>query len=173
MGDHVLEPEVGLLPQDCGIDSIWWTYEGLGAYRKVDLGFRDVKLNPKFIKCLFRDTSYAFLLFNDCRTGRGYQVQIPITTSGTYSKRSSGINSFDPKFSVADGMIAYTDRGNIYVEDVVTGKKAMMTFGQATDMDYDAIHETLDSVNITQERIYVKIKLNGKWEELEKKIKLE
>ncbi len=98
---------------------------------------------------------------------------LPFGKSGQFSKRSSGINNLDPKFAVADGMIAYTDRGNIYVEEAATGKKAMMTFGEATDMDYDVIHETLDSVNITPERIYVKIKLKGKWEELEKKISLE
>jgi hypothetical protein len=173
LGTHPLRPGLALLPQDCGVDSILWTYDGMGFYRKVDLGFNDVKLNPQFIKCLFRDTSYAFLLFNDCQTGRGYQIQIPITKSGIYSKRSSGINSFDKKFDVEDGMLAYTDRGNIYVEEAATGKKAMMTFGQATDLDYDVIHDILDSVQVTRERIYVRIKLNNKWEELEKKIKLE
>ena len=89
------------------------------------------------------------------------------------SKRSSGINNIDPKFSVADNLVVFTDRGNIYVEEPATGKKAMMTFGQATEMDYDAIHETLDSVNVTNTRIWVKIKLDGKWKEIEKNITLE
>ncbi|MBL0232907.1 MAG: hypothetical protein IPQ08_04490 [Chitinophagaceae bacterium] len=172
-GSHPLKPEVILLPQDCGIDSILWTYDGMGFYRKVDLGYSNVKLNPAFISCLFRDTSYAFLLFNDCITGRGYQVKIPITKSGSYSKRSSGINSFDKKFSVEEGMLAYTDRGNIYVEEIATGRQAMMTFGQATELDYDAIHDILDSVKVTRDNIYVRIRLNDKWEELQKKIKLE
>ena len=171
-GDHALKPELILLPQDCGIDSILWTYEGMGFYRKVDLGFSDVKLNPAFIKCYFRDTSYAFLLFNDCITGRGYQVMIPVSKSGSYSKRSSGINRFDPKFNIEEGMLAYTDRGNIYVEEIATGKQAMMTFGQATELDYETIHETIDSVMVTRNDIYVKIRLNNKWEELQKKIKL-
>ncbi len=172
-GTHPLKPELILLPQDCSIDSILWTYEGMGFYRKVDLGYSDVKLNPSYIQCFFRDTSYAFLLFNDCITGRGYQVKIPITKSGSYSKRSSGINSLDKKFNIEDGMLAYTDRGNIYVEEIATGKQAMMTFGQATDLDYDVIHDVLDSVKVTRENIYVKIRMNNKWEELQKKIKLE
>lgn len=172
-GSHPLKPELILLPQDCGIDSILWTYDGMGFYRKVDLGYSDVKLNPAFIQCFFRDTSYAFLLFNDCMTGRGYQVKIPITKSGSYSKRSSGINSLDKKFNIEEGMMAYTDRGNIYVEEIATGKQAMMTFGQATELDYDAIHDILDSVKVTKENIYVKIRLKDKWEELQKKIKLE
>lgn len=171
-GEHMLKPEVILLPQDCGVDSILWTFEGMGSYRKVDLGFSDVKLNPAYIKCYFRDTSYAFLLFNDCITGRGYQIMIPVSRSGNYSKRSSGINRFDPKFNIEEGMLAYTDRGNIYVEEIATGKQAMMTFGQATDLDYDAIHETIDSVKVTRHDIYVKIRLQNKWEELQKNIKL-
>ena len=172
-GTHPLKPELILLPKDCGIDSILWTYDGMGLYRKVDLGYSDVKLNPAYIQCFFRDTSYAFLLFNDCITGRGYQVKIPIAKTGSYSKRSSGINSLDKKFNIEEGMLAYTDRGNIYVEEIATGKQAMMTFGQATDLDYDVIHDVLDSVKVTRENIYVKIRLNNKWEELQKKIKLE
>ena len=171
-GDHPLKPYVYLLPDNCGVDSLLWSYQGAETNRKTDLGYSGIKLNPKFVRCLFKDTAHACLIFNDCVSGRGYQVVLPFSKTGIISKRSSGINNLDPKFSVSDEMIAYTDRGNIYVEEVTTGKKAMMTFGQATDMDYDVIHETLDSVNITRERIYVKIKLNGKWEELEKKVTL-
>ena len=69
--------------------------------------------------------------------------------------------------------MANTDRGNIYVEDMATGKKAMMTFGQKLDVDYDAIHEHIDSVNITNSRIWVKVKIGDAWKELEKKIVLE
>ena len=44
--------------------------------------------------------------------------------------RRSGINSFDPKFSIADGLVAYSDGGNIFVEELTTGKTATMTFGE-------------------------------------------
>lgn len=69
-------------------------------------------------------------------------------------------------------MIAYSDKGNVFVEELVTGKKAMMTFGKALDIDYDVIHETIDSVNITPQRIWVKVKIDGEWKELEKNIEL-
>jgi hypothetical protein len=112
------------------------------------------------------------MLFNDCLTGRGYQVKLPFDKKSNISKKSSGINNFDHKFSVADDLIAYTDRGNIFVEDITTGKKEMMTFGKATDINYDVIHETIDSVNITPARIWVKVKIDGEWKVLEKNITL-
>lgn len=87
--------------------------------------------------------------------------------------RTSGINNIDPKFSIAGNLLAYTDRGNIYVEDITTGKKAMMTFGENLEIDYDVIHEYIDSVNITNSRIWVKVKIKDNWKELEKKIVLE
>ena len=83
--------------------------------------------------------------------------------------KTSGINNIDPKFSVSDNLIAYTDRGNIFVEDINTGKKALMTFGEKLEIDYDAIHEYIDSVNITNSRIWVKVKVKDGWKELEKK----
>ncbi|HEY2720795.1 MAG TPA: hypothetical protein VGI82_03660, partial [Chitinophagaceae bacterium] len=89
-----------------------------------------------------------------------------------FMKSSTAINNFDPKFSVADSLLAYTDKGNIIVEDISTGKQENMTFGKALDFDFDAIHETLDSVNITRNRIWAKAKINGEWKELEKTISL-
>ena len=145
----------------------------MGTNRKTAFDYKDITLNKDFVRCIFKDTGYVFLLFNDCKTGRGFQIKLPYNKTASLSKRSSGINNIDPKFSVADNLVAFTDRGNIYVEEPATGKKAMMTFGQGTDMDYDAIHETLDSVNVTSSRIWVKIKIDGKWKELEKNITLE
>jgi hypothetical protein len=55
---------------------------------------------------------------------------------------------------------------------MATGKIAQMTFGKALDIDYDAIHEFIDSVNVTSERIWVKVKIDNDWKELEKKIVL-
>jgi hypothetical protein len=56
---------------------------------------------------------------------------------------------------------------------MTTGKKAMMTLGKAIDIDYNAIHDHVDSVNITKDRIWAKVKIDDKWEELEKKITFE
>ena len=74
---------------------------------------------------------------------------------------------------MADSLLAYTDKGNIFVEDISTGKKATLTFGSSLDFDFDAIHETLDSVNITRNRIWAKVKIDGDWKALEKSITLQ
>ena len=175
-GEFPLKPYVYITPKNCGPDSIIWSYKGLGNNRKM--GFTSllrnpVSVNPKFIRCFFRDTAVVFIMLNDCITGRGYQVRLPFDKKKNIEPKSSGINNFDPKFSVSDNLLVNTDRGNIYVEDMITGKKAMMTFGKALDIDYDAIHDHIDSVNVTADRIWVKIKVDEKWVEKEKKITLE
>jgi hypothetical protein len=130
-------------------------------------------LNKEYVRCYIKDTAYAWLFFNDCATGRGFQLKLPFSKAANFGIKSSGINNLDPKFAVDDNLVVNTDRGNIYVEDMVTGKKAMMTFGKATDIDYDAVHEVLDTVNVTSSRIWVKVKVDGAWKELEKNITLE
>ena len=158
------------------MDTLIWSYEGMGINRKVGLADflnNKVYLNKDYVRCFIKDTAYAWVLFNDCSNGRGYSLKLPFNKSATIGRKSSNINNLDPKFYLADNMTAYTDRGNIYVEDMETSKKAMMTFGKALDIDYDAIHEYIDSVNVTRERIWVKVKIDGNWKELEKKITLE
>ena len=175
-GDHKLKPYLYISVRDCKPDTITWSYSGMGVNRKM--GFEDLmnttmKLNKDYIRVVIVDTAHAWLIFNDCATGRGYQLKLPFDKVKTIGRKSSGINNLDSKFDVDNSLVAYTDRGNIFVEDIATGKTAMMTFGVATDMDYDAIHETLDSVNVTPSRIWVKVKIDDEWKELEKKIKLE
>ncbi len=85
---------------------------------------------------------------------------------------TGALNSFDPKFSVAPDLRAYTDRGSIYVIDINTGKEAMMTFKETYDIDFDKIHEVVDSVNVTNKRIYVALKKEGKVVPIEKAIEL-
>ena len=48
----------------------------------------------------------------------------------------------------------------------------MMTFGKQLDINYEDLHQTLDSVNITATRIWAKVKIDDKWQELEKNITL-
>lgn len=172
-GDHPLHPQVFINPANCVPATISWRHDGLGAVRTTEFGFSSVQINKDLIRCVFNDTSYVFVLFNDCLTGRGYQIKLPFSKEGTISKRSSGINNTDPKFNVSDDMIAYTDRGNIFVEEVQSGKKAMMTFGKALDIDYDEIHEFIDSVSVSNQRIWVRVKVDNEWKDLEKKIKPE
>jgi hypothetical protein len=58
------------------------------------------------------------------------------------------------------------------VDDIASGREEIMTFGQRVDIDYDAIHEALDSVNITPTRVWARVKVNGAWKEMEKNITL-
>ena len=47
-----------------------------------------------------------------------------------------------------------------------------MTFKEAYQVDYDKIHETIDSIHVTKDRIYVKLLKEGKEVPLEKKVSL-
>lgn len=48
-----------------------------------------------------------------------------------------------------------------------------MTFGEPLPIDYDALHDHIDSVNVTNSRIWVKILVGKNWVEKEKNIVLE
>jgi hypothetical protein len=174
---HELKPYIYISTANCLPDSVIWSYSGMGYNRKLsfeDFAGNKFSLNKNYMSCFFKDTSYAWLLYNDCTNGRGYFIKIPFNKKQNISRRGSALNKFDPKFAVADGMVAYTDRGNIFVEDMATGKKAMMTFGKMlADLDYDAMHEFIDSVNITPGRIWARIMMDKEWKTIEKNITLE
>jgi hypothetical protein len=175
-GTHKSKPYVYLSAKNCSADSIIWSYDGIESIRKTGFTYllnTTVNINKDYIRCYFKDADVAWLLFNDCATGRGFQIKLPYDKKQSFGLKSSGINNLDPKFSVVENLAANTDRGNIYIEDMATGKKAMMTFGQKLDIDYDDIHKHIDSVNITDTRIWVKVKVGDEWKELEKKIVLE
>jgi len=174
--DFSLRPYVFISASDCLPDSVIWSYEGMGINRK--LGFEDLAggrfpISKNAMICYIKDTSYAWLLFNDCQSGRGFFAKSPFDKKAHILRKSSAINRIDPKFAVAEGLVAYTDKGNIFVEEMATGKKAMMTFGVMTDMDYDAMHEVLDSVNITTNRIWARVKIENEWKTKEKPISLQ
>lgn len=174
---HKLRPYLYISAADCLPDSVIWSYSGLGINRKLsfeDFGGHKFNLNKDYMICYIKDTSYAWLVFNNCTSGRGYFAKIPFNKSENISRKGSALNKFDPKFAVADGLVAYTDRGNIFVEEMSTGKKAMMTFGEMiADLDYDAMHEFIDSVNITPNRIWVNVLFGKNWTPIEKNITLE
>ena len=173
--EHPLKPYVYISARDCNADTITWSYIDMGINRKLglpDLVGTTVKLNKDFISCYIKDTSYAWVLFNDCNNGRGYSLKIPFNKKENIGRKSSAINKFDPKFAVADGLVAYSDRGNLFVEDMATGKTAMMTFGAKVDIDYDAIHETVDSVSVTPTHVWARVKLDNEWKTFEKDISL-
>ena len=175
-GTHATNPTVAISMKNCLPDSIIWSHEGLDTKRKTGFTYligATVKVNKDFIQVKFKDNEYAWVLFNDCYTGRGFQIKLPYEKAANFSLKRSGINSLDPKFDIAENLIVNTDRGNIFIEDAYTGKKAMMTFGQKLDIDYDAIHEYIDSVQVTNEKVWVRIKVDNAWVDKEKKIVLE
>lgn len=174
--DHELKPYLFISASNCLPDSVIWSYSGMGINRK--LGFDDIagtkfKIDKNNISCFFFDTSYVWLLFNNCENGRGYFAKIPFDKKQNIMRKGSALNNFFPKYTIADGMVVYTDRGNLFAEEMATGKKAMMTFGEMVDMDYDAMYEVIDSVNISSTKIWAKVKLNKEWKIFEKAITLE
>lgn len=173
--EHPLKPYVYITARNCNADTLLWSYTDMGINRKIvlsDLLGTPVKLNKDFIHCYIKDTSYAWLSFNDCSNGRGYLLKVPFNKRDNIGRKSSALNNLDPKFAVADGLVAYSDRGNVFAEDMETGKTAMMTFGEKADIDYDAIHETIDSVNITPTRMWVRVKLAAGWQIFDKAVTL-
>ncbi|HNJ26366.1 MAG TPA: hypothetical protein PK319_08000 [Chitinophagaceae bacterium] len=174
-GEHPLKPYVIISGDNCKADTITWSFKSLKNYRKIsipDVMKRDIALNPDYLRCYIRDTSFAFVIFNDCISGRGYWLKLPFNKTADIGRKSGALNNFDRKFSMPDNIVAYTDRGNLFIEDITNGKTAMMSFGEDTGLDFDAIHETIDSVNITPARIWAKVNLGGKWTDMQKDIQL-
>ena len=174
-GNHQLMPRVAISVKNCLADSITWTHDALPANRQMHMGTllgNLVRLNKSAINFFIKDTSYAWVAFNDCLTGRGYLMQLPFDKKQSVRKMSSAVNSFDKKFVVADDLRAYADYSTIYVEDINTGKSEMMTFKEEYKIDWDDIHEVIDSVNISRNRIFVQLIKNGDKLPLEKQISL-
>lgn len=174
-GDHKLKPSVTISVKNCIADSITWAHDELPANRQMHMGTlldNLVRLNKSAISCFIKDTSYAWVAFNDCFTGRGYLMQLPFDKKQSVRKMSSAINSFDKKFVLPDDLRAYADYSTIYAEDINTGKKEQMTFKEEYKIDFNNIHEVIDSVNISHNRIFVQLIKNGEKLPLEKKISL-
>lgn len=166
---------VSISVKNCEPDSISWTHGEMAISRTVpfsDLANQDVRLNASAISCVIKDTSHAWLTFNDCITGRGFLFKLPFNKANNITKILGALNSFDPKFKVDEDLRAYTDRGSIFVVNINTGNEAMMTFKETYDIDFNKIHEKVDSINVTHKRIYVKLLKNGQEVPLEKAIDL-
>jgi hypothetical protein len=174
-GDHKLRPSVTITVRNCSADSITWTHDALPANRQMHMGTlldNVVRLNKSALSCFIKDTSYAWVAFNDCITGRGYLLQLPFDKKQSLRKMSSAINSFDKKFVVPDDLRAYADYSTIYVEDINSGQKQQMTFKEEYKIDFNNIHEVIDSVNLSRNRIFVQLIKNGEKIQLEKQISL-
>lgn len=172
-GGHKLNPMVDIGLSACKADSVMWTHDLAGSKLMSlnNLG-QDIYLNKSAVDCYIKDTSYAWLQFNDCKTGRGYLMKLAFSKAESGRKVSGALTKFDPKFSVAEGLIAYTDRGSVFVEDMETAQKASLSFDKQYDIDFNKIHETVDSVHITKDRIFVQMIRDGQVKPYEKKISL-
>ncbi len=158
---------------NCEADSITWGNQLMDAYRQLpfpELVGKYVSLSESYVQTKFVDGKYAWLIFNECKLGQGYIVKLPFNKTDNIFRKNSAFNAIDPKYKVDESLVAYTDRGNIFVEEITTGKTASMTFGVQTEMEYNAMHETVDSVHITPSRIWAKVKIGKEWKELEKDI---
>ena len=174
-GTHKLKPYVAISVENCTADTITWSHDFSPAALQMHMGTllgNLVRLNKEALSCYIKDTSYAWVTFNDCLTGRGYLLKLPFNKKESVRKMSSAINSFDKKFVVPDDLRAYCDYSTIYVEDINSDKKEQMTFKEEYKIDFNNIHETIDSVNITHNRIFVQLIKNGQKVTLEKNISI-
>lgn len=173
-GDNKFNPLVSIGVKACTADTVLWTYDLIGGKMlslRDDLG-QDVYLNKSAIDAYFKDTSYVWLQFNDCKTGRGYLLKLPFGKSEERRKITGAFTKFDPKFSIASNLIVYTDRGSVFVENLENGNKASMPFDKTYDIDFNKLHEMVDSVHVTHDRIFVQMIRDGKPVPYEKKINL-
>ena len=174
-GNSAFEQKLKIGMKNCLPDTVSWTHRKALNERKIQLTEflnKNLKINRKAVDAAFQDTSFVWLSFNDCVTGRGYLLKLPYS-QGQTQKISGALNSFDHKFSVDPDLRAYTDRGNIYVVNVTNGKEAQMTFREEyKDIDFDDIHKVVDTINVTKQRIFVRLLKNGKEVPFEKNIEL-
>jgi hypothetical protein len=173
---HEANPFVAIGFKGCEADTVTWSHDLLTSKRKLvftDLTGKDVKINKAFMRHYIKDTSYVWLLFNDCITSQGFMVKLPFNKTSNISRKNSALNGIDPKFSVAENLVVYTDKGNIFIEDMSTGQQATMTFGKKVEsMEYAKIHESIDSLKVTANHAWIKIKIDNEWQVIEKDITL-
>lgn len=175
-GNNIEKSFVLVTIDNCEPDSITWGNQLMDAYRQLafpELAGRIVKINKDNVKARIVGTSHAWITFNDCETGQGFIARLPFNSKENIIRKNSAFIATDPKYKVDESLVAYTDRGNLFVEEIATGKKAMMTFGAQTEMEYDKMHETVESVLVTPTEIRARVKIGKEWKDLEKKITLE
>jgi len=174
-GDHNLHPYVSISQKNCIADTLTWTHDDLPSKRQMqvpNLLNNTVRVNKTAANCYIKDTSYAYLSFNDCVSGRGYLLKLPFNKRENIAKITSALNAFDKKFVIPDDLRAYADYSTLYVIDVTTDKKEQMTFKEQYPIDFDNVHDVIDSINVSRDRLFVLLKKDGKEIPIEKKIAL-
>jgi hypothetical protein len=173
-GDHKFKPMINLKLNACKADSMVWTHDWAATKLLLlenDLG-QEVYINKSAIDVYFKDTSYAWMQFADCKTGRGFLIKLPFTKTKERRKVTGAFTKFDPKFSIDPELVVYTDRGTVFVENMQTEQQASMPFDAMYDIDFNNIHEMVDSVHVTKDRIWVQMIREGAKKQYEKKISL-
>ena len=159
---HIQEPYVKIILEQCNANRIIWSHSNSSNHRRIEIPDyikKLVRINASASDAFFKDTSYLWLTFNDCISSRGYAIKLPFNKKDDILCYSSALNRFDPKFVVAEGLICYSNYRYVYVEDVATGKAAKLELSKtALNIDFNSIHNTFDSVNISRNRIFVKMK---------------
>lgn len=160
------KPFVNVVFKDCKIDTIHFEKSG-GV--KSDIIFaefipNEIRPTKDAFKIDMIEGKHAWMRFNDCATARGYALKLAFDGKGTTQKLTTALNNFDPKYKVADGLVAYYDNTFIYVQDMVSDKKAqqLLTDVGVRKHDVNDPHSLIDSLNITRENIYAKILFEGK-----------
>lgn len=174
-GGGKLRPYVSISQKNCIADTLTWTHEALPSMRQMQMPTlldNMVRINKTAVNCYIKDTSYAYLSFNDCVTGRGYLLKLPFSKQDNIAKISSALNAFDKKFVVPDDLRAYADYSTLYVIDIATDKREQMTFKEQYPIDFNDVHAVIDSVNVSRNRLFVLLNKDGKQVPIEKTINL-
>ncbi len=156
-------------------DTFCWTHNKLPTERKMQMTHlmdKEIRLNKSAINCYIKEAEYIWLTFNDCNTGRGYLLKLPFNKKESINKISSALNAFDKKFVMPKNVRAYADYTTLYVVDISTNKKEELSFKETLNIDFNNIHQTIDSINITPNRIFVQLIKNGQKLPMEKNISL-
>ncbi len=162
ISDHALRPYVYFLPANCYADTIVWSHKLLPNDTKIVMSEytkRDVSAYKEGVDVYFKDTVFAWVIFNDCSTPRGYAMQLFFDKNKGIKNYTSALNKFDPKFNIANGLICYADYNFVYIEDMDSGKKEQVKLSdKELEIDFNEIHKTFDSVHVTRNRAYIKLK---------------
>lgn len=168
------EPYVKLIPGNCLVDTVIWSSKVIPNKRKLHLS-TSLELIPAIdkstIKCYIRDTNYAVLLFNDCLTRRGFWLKLPLGNSGVTEQSLSAFNNADPRYKVEEGLICYKANNTFFVEDFMTGKKAIVQLPSPT-LEFETMYDVVDSVNVSRGRLFLNLKEGSKTTAFEKSIEL-
>jgi hypothetical protein len=170
---HPLEPRVTISVRNCLADTLTWTHKEMQSSSQVQLGgfFNEsIRISESAVDVYFKDTSYAWLSFNNCETGRGYLVKMPFNKAQNIRRMNKALNRFDPKFNVAADMRAFADNSNIYVVNVNNDHQDTLKLGGTYEIDFDDVHKTIDSVHITPTKIFARMIKDGKPVDVQREI---